>query len=159
MPGTVHPHAELIHRFYRSFAELDADGMVACYHDQVSFSDPVFPQLHGDQARGMWRMLCERASEFELTYDSVAGDDRGGSAHWEARYLFSKTGRRVHNKIDARFEFRDGLIYRHTDRFGLWRWSRQALGAPGLLLGWSPVIRRAVRRQAATGLNAYMARA
>ncbi len=30
------------------------------------------------------------------------------------------------------FEFRDGKIYQHTDRFGFWRWSRQALGAAGV---------------------------
>lgn len=153
----MHPHAALVDRFYRCFAALDADGMAACYHADVRFSDPVFPDLHGDRARGMWRMLCARAQGFSLTYRDVVADDDGGRAHWEAHYLFSKTGRRVHNVIDATFRFRDGLIHEHTDRFDLWRWSRQALGAPGVLLGWSPLVRRAVRRQAAAGLDAFLA--
>ena len=61
------------------------------------------------------------------------------SAHWEATNPFSATGRLVHNIIDAEFEFDSaGLITRHRDRFDFWRWARQALGAPGLLLGWNP---------------------
>ena len=81
------------------------------------------------------------------------------SAHWEPTYLFSATGRVVHNVIDARFEFdAQGLISRHTDRFDFWRWSRQALGAPGLLLGWSPFLRAKVRAQAAASLRRFLAK-
>ncbi|TMH06089.1 MAG: DUF4440 domain-containing protein, partial [Betaproteobacteria bacterium] len=61
----------------------------------------------------------------------------------------------VHNAIDARFEFRDGLVIRHVDRFDFWRWSRQALGAPGWLLGWTSLLRGKVRAQAAKGLAAF----
>ena len=59
------------------------------------------------------------------------------------------------NRIDARFEFRDGLIVRHVDRFDFWRWARQALGAPGWALGWSGWLRAKVRRRAAAGLAAF----
>ena len=38
--------------------------MADCYHPDVHFSDPVFPSLKGDEARGMWRMLCERGTFF-----------------------------------------------------------------------------------------------
>ena len=51
-----------------------------------------------------------------------------------------------------------GLITRHTDRFDFWRWSRQALGAPGLLLGWSPFLRAKVRGQAAASLRRFLAK-
>ena len=81
------------------------------------------------------------------------------SAHWEPTYLFSATGRVVHNITDAEFEFDDaGLITRHTDRFDFWRWARQALGAPGLLLGWTPLLRARVRTQAAANLKRFMAK-
>jgi hypothetical protein len=40
----------------------------------------------------------------------------------------------------------------------LWAWSRQALGAPGLLLGWTPFLRRKIRAQAAANLEKYIAR-
>jgi hypothetical protein len=48
------------------------------------------------------------------------------------------------------------LIVSHHDSFDFWRWSRQALGAPGLLLGWSPVLRNQVRKQANTSLRKYL---
>ena len=61
------------------------------------------------------------------------------SAHWEAHYLFSATGRKVLNRIDAEFEFdHAGLIVRHRDRFDFWAWSRQALGLPGVAARLEP---------------------
>jgi hypothetical protein len=77
------------------------------------------------------------------------------TAHWDAHYTFSATGRAVHNAIDAQFTLRDGLIVRHVDRFDFWRWSRQALGVPGWLLGWTPLLKAKVRAQAAKGLAAF----
>lgn len=146
---------ELITRFYQAFQRLDAEAMVACYSDDITFSDPVFGTLRGRDVGDMWRMLTTRAKDFSLTFDNVYANQGGGSAHWVARYLFSQTGRSVVNDIQARFVIRDGLICRHDDSFDLWRWSRQALGLPGLLLGWSPLLQNKVRQQAFKGLRAY----
>ncbi len=159
-PGTAesaHPNAGLITRFYDAFALRDWAGMALCYHPEVHFTDPVF-DLRGVRASQMWRMLCTQAQDFHLSHGGVSADAGQGGARWEARYNFSRTGRPVHNVIEARFEFRDGLIHRHVDNFDFWRWSRQALGAPGLLLGWSPLLRRKVRVQAAKGLEAFVGR-
>lgn len=150
-----HPNAELIQRFYSAFQKLDAETMAACYARDVRFSDPVFVGLQGDEAGDMWSMLCSRAEDFSLTFDSVHADDHAGSARWVATYRFSATGRQVVNHIHARFVFRDGLIVEHRDHFDLWRWSRQALGAKGLLLGWAPPVQAAIRRQAARGLAQF----
>ena len=65
----------------------------------------------------------------------------------------------VHNVIDARFEFEEGKIRRHTDRFDLWRWAGMALGVPGKLLGWTPLLQNTIRRKAAAGLDEWIARA
>ncbi len=64
----------------------------------------------------------------------------------------------MHNIIDAEFEFRDGLILRHVDRFDFYRWSRQALGLPGLLLGWTDKVRNKVKATAAGNLEAFIAK-
>lgn len=145
----------LITRFYEAFARKDGAAMTACYHPQARFADPAFPDLRGDQVGVMWTMLCERAQDFSLEFSAVKAEGERGSAHWEAHYLFSKTGRKVHNIIDAEFRFQDGLIIEHTDRFNFWRWSRQALGVPGVLLGWSGFLRGKVQAEAARGLAAF----
>lgn len=150
-------HDALIHRFYEAFQRLDAEAMAACYTDDVVFSDPAFGELRGRDAGDMWRMLTTRAKDFSLKFDHVRSDDSTGSAHWVATYLFSATGNTVVNDIGARFVFRDGKICEHHDHFDLWRWSRQALGLKGLLLGWSPALKNAVRAQALKGLKAFQA--
>lgn len=153
----MHAHAVLIQRFYSAFSERDAGGMAACYHPEVHFSDPVF-DLHGVQAARMWHMLCTNGRDLSLVVSGIDADEHGGRAHWDARYTFSGTGRKVLNRIDARFEFRDGLIVRHVDSFDFWRWARQALGVPGWLLGGSSFLRRKVQARAATSLAAFVAK-
>ncbi|WP_300725820.1 nuclear transport factor 2 family protein [Pseudomonas sp.] len=148
-------HHALITRFYQAFQRLDAEEMAACYTDDVLFSDPVFGQLRGRDAGDMWRMLTSRAQDFSLTFDQVQADERHGSAHWVATYVFGATGNTVINDITARFVFRDGKICEHHDQFDLWRWSRQALGTKGLLLGWTPLVQNAIRAQAQKGLKAF----
>jgi hypothetical protein len=109
-------------------------------------------------------MLCDAtkakgADVWRLSWRDVQADATTGSAHWDAHYRFSATGRLVDNSIDARFTFTpDGLIATHRDSFPFWTWSRQALGTPGLLLGWTPMLRNKVRATAAANLANFLAR-
>ncbi len=151
-------HTRLIETFYSSFQSRDADGMTACYHPEVTFTDPVFGRLRGAEATSMWRMLCARGKDLQITFSDVRVDDTTGSAHWEATYTFSKSARRVHNVIEASFVFQDGKIIRHEDRFNLWKWSAMALGPLGLLLGWTPFVQSAIRKDARKSLEVFMAR-
>ncbi len=151
----MHPNALLIHNFYSAFQKRDPEAMVACYAADVSFSDPVFPNLQGQEAGDMWRMLLSRSVDLNLVFDGVEADEQQGKAHWVATYTFSQTGRKVVNDIHARFVFRNGKIVTHTDQFNLWKWSYQALGIKGALLGWSPLVKNAIRKQAAKGLALY----
>ncbi len=149
-----------IERFYAAFGQLDHATMQACYAADARFDDEVFFLQGREQIGGMWRMLCTATQAKGMAHWRLqAGAFTARSAHWEAHYLFSATGRLVHNAIDAEFEFDgQGLITRHRDRFDFWRWARQALGAPGLLLGWTPFLRGQVRSRAARQLQQFMAR-
>lgn len=137
---------QLIERFYTAFQNKDAETMAACYHGDVEFQDPAFGKLHGEQAGNMWRMLMKRGGDnLKVEFSEVEADGQSGSAYWQARYPFGDKGRKVHNKIRAKFRFKDGKIIEHRDRFNFWRWSRQALGATGLLMGWTPLVKGKVR--------------
>jgi ketosteroid isomerase-like protein len=163
MPPASHPNAALIHRFYEAFAALDPAPMQAAYAPDARFRDEVFALQGPAQIGAMWRMLCEATrakgqDAWRLSHRDVEAGDERGRAHWEAHYRFSASGRLVHNVIDAEFRFRDGRIVQHVDRFPFWRWSRQALGAPGWLLGWTPFLQAKVRAQAMANLARYQAR-
>jgi len=155
---------QTIEALYAAFARLDADGMAACYARDAQFDDEVFSLRGEREVTGMWRMLCEAVREqgrdvWQLQWQDVQAEGATGRAHWDAHYRFSATGRLVHNTIDAEFQFdKQGRIVRHRDRFDFWRWSRQALGAPGVLLGWTPMLRGAVRRKADANLQRFLAR-
>ena len=132
--------------------------MAACYHAEATFSDPVFPRLDRAATCAMWRMLCARARDLAIVTSGISADAERGQAHWDATYTYSGSGRRVLNRIDATFEFRDGLIARHDDRFDLYRWMRQAFGAKGVLVGWLPPVQHALRAQAAKALASNRAK-
>lgn len=138
---------EVINSFYTAFKQLDSSTMIACYHDDIVFTDPAFGTLKGTKAKAMWQMLCKNAIELTVSFNEVEANHAKGSAHWEARYIFRTTGRKVHNKIDAEFEFKDGLIIKHTDSFNLHTWARQAMGFKGLLLGGTSFFKKKLQAQ------------
>jgi hypothetical protein len=130
--------------------------MAACYAPGARFSDPVFTDLRGEEPGAMWMMLTGRAKDLRVQLAAHDADDSRGSAHWLADYTFS-TGRRVHNDVHAEFIFDGGLIAQHRDSFSFYAWARQALGPVGLALGWTPMVREKVRRQARAGLDQFLA--
>ena len=141
---------EIITEFYTAFQQLDTEKMVALYHDDVIFEDPGFGVLKGDDAKNMWKMICKNAVDFSLTFTNTEN-----TAHWEAKYTFSKTGRKVLNKIDASFEFKDGKISKHTDVFDLHKWASQAIGFKGYLLGGTSFFKKKLQQQTAVLLKKY----
>ncbi len=147
--------AATIDRLYAALSRRDGAAMADCYHAKATFSDPVFVDLRGAEIGAMWGMLCTRGDDLAVTWSDVRSDGATGGARWEATYSFGPRRRGVHNRIEARFTFADGLILTQEDRFDLWRWSRMALGPVGTVLGWSPMIRNRVRAQAESGLRRW----
>jgi ketosteroid isomerase-like protein len=151
-------NAEQIERFYSAFDAKDGDTMAAAYTPDAHFYDPVFTDLNGAEPGAMWRMLTGQAADLTVELAEHEADGSTGSARWIARYTFSQTGRPVVNDVRATFRFDDaGLIADHVDDFGFHRWARQALGTPGLLLGWTPIVRNATRKRARESLDKFIA--
>lgn len=153
----AHPNDQLIERFYTAFNAGDGDTMAACYSPDVRFSDPVFPDLRGSRAGAMWKMLTSVPGDLRIELREHTAEETEGSAHWIAHYTFTETGRPVVNDIQASFRFKHGLIVEHRDEFDFHAWARQALGPVGLLLGWTPIVRSAVRKKAGGKLEEFSA--
>jgi ketosteroid isomerase-like protein len=152
------PNVATIERFYAAFDAGDGAGMASCYAPGVRFSDPVFGELRGAEAGAMWRMLTGQAGDLRVELAERAADGDRGTARWIATYTFTDTGRPVVNDIRATFRFTpEGLIAEHDDRFSFHRWSRQALGPVGLLLGWTPLLRAKVGGRARARLEQFLA--
>jgi len=150
-------NAQVIQRFYSAFQKLDYATMQSCYSDDIIFNDPAFGILEGPEAKAMWEMLCKNAKNFSLSFSNIQLlDEEYATCDWVANYTFSKTGRKVANKIKAHMRLQDGMIIEHTDQFDIWKWSRQALGLPGILLGWSGYLKNKIRSNARKSLGKFM---
>jgi ketosteroid isomerase-like protein len=147
---------QLVVRFYTAFQQLDYKTMQNCYHENAVFFDPVFQDLNAYELRNMWEMLCRQAKDFNLKFSDVHADDEYGGCKWTATYTFSRTNRKVINQVKSYFKFHEGKIVEHTDDFDLWKWSRQALGIKGWVLGWSEFLQKRVRTSAQDKLLEYL---
>jgi ketosteroid isomerase-like protein len=147
----------LIEKFFTAFKNLDASTMNACYSSDIAFYDPMFELLRGDEARAMWTMLCKNAKNFSLEFDSIKDIGEGYyTCNWRASYDFSKTGRPVVNNGKAHLKIENGFITEHSDAWSLHKWSQQALGFSGWLLGWNSFFRRKMQNGARKNLLVFM---
>ena len=149
---------DLVNRFYTALAQRDGEAMAACYHDDIVFTDPAFGALKGKDAGDMWRMLCSSDTDLSVTHEVGATTDTSAEVSWVAEYTFTASGRPVRNEVKATMTVRDGLIVGHRDVFDFWKWSRQALGAPGMLLGWSPPFKAKVQKTTRGSLKKFQAK-
>ena len=152
----MNQNQQLIEEFYAGFAEGHAKTMASCYHKDIQFQDPAFGKLEGQDVLDMWEMLIAKSKgNLKIEFSDVMADELSGSAKWVATYNFSKTNRNVVNAIQASFVFKDGLIIKHTDEFDIWKWSKQALGLPDYLLGWTGFLQQKIQKNAIHSLRYY----
>lgn len=130
--------------------------MQNCYADNATFSDAVFQNLNAAQVKAMWEMLITRGKDLELRFQNIEAGEKTGSAEWIANYTFSQTGNKVENHIKANFEFENGKIIKHVDDFDFYKWSGQALGISGKLLGWTSFLKNKVRNKAMKSLEDFI---
>jgi hypothetical protein len=142
-------------RFFEAFMVRDHYTMGLLYAEHATFSDPVFPLLNAKGARLMWQMLLSRAEDLGIEVRILEDSPARARVDWVAHYTFAATGRPVVNRIRTEMTISAGKIVQQVDAFSLWRWSRQALGARGWLLGWTPLVRDKVRAQAAKSLREF----
>ena len=148
----------LIEQFYTAFSEGNSKGMVACYHNEVVFQDPVFGRLQGERAINMWHMLLsKKKSDTTINFTINEVTDVEVKATWVAEYFYGTKKRKVVNKVNARFKFKDGKIIEHTDTFDLWLWTKQAMGLVGYLLGWTPLLKSKIQKTTNSNLVQFLA--
>lgn len=137
-------------RYIDALAIGDHHTMGRLYAPTATFSDPVFPMLSGPEAALMWEMLLTRALDSSVSANVEEHESRGSGqacAVWVARYRYGAPGRRVENRVHTELTCQAGRIVKQVDHFSFWKWSCRALGAPGLLLGWTPMVRVKVQRE------------
>ncbi|MBP2833329.1 nuclear transport factor 2 family protein [Aquimarina sp. U1-2] len=147
---------ELITTFFTALNEHDVDAMMACYHEDIIFEDPIFGTLSPEHARKVWYWLCEHGKDLTAKYRDITIDGDTASVYWEARYSFGPKQRPVLNKVRATFEFKEGKISKHTDHFSLKRWAAQAMGWKGKALGGTLYFKKKLQHRSALLLDKYI---
>ena len=153
-------YMDTLKKFTEHLSHLEADALVSLYHDDIIFEDPAFGRLKGERVKDMWRLLLGRKKETQLEINVLDFESDGltGTASWEAKYIFNVTGRKVHNKITSTFELKDGLIVKQDDKFDLYKWSKQAMGLTGTLVGWTKFFQHNLQGKTEYMLDTFIAK-
>ena len=158
--GEMNSNPNILSSFYEAFLQGNAALMASCYHPEATFSDPAFGKLNYEEVIAMWELLLQRSKgNLSIKYSVLAFTEEKGSVKWIATYPFSQTNRQVVNEITAHFELKEGLIWKHTDNFNLWKWSGMAMGWKGYFLGWTPFFQQKIREKARKSLFNYINKA
>ncbi|SFC30048.1 Ketosteroid isomerase-related protein [Algibacter lectus] len=148
---------EIIEKFYTSFSNGNFEGMLECYHKDVVFEDAVFGRLEGESAFKMWEMLLsQKKGDTKISFNNIEANAETGKANWVAEYFYGEKKRKVINEVSTAFKFKDGKIIEHFDTFDLWKWTKQAMGTPGYLLGWTSYMKSKIQQTTNKRLDAFM---
>ena len=153
----MHSNEQLIAKFYSALVKGDITTMKTCYDPNVEFRDPVFGVLQASEVLAMWEMLIKNSKgNLKIDLSNVLANEYLGKAQWTATYPFSATNATVVNRIQAQFHFKNGLIIKHIDDFDLYKWSKQAFGIKGALLGWTGFFQNKIQQGAKNSLQNYI---
>lgn len=152
---------EVVVKFYEAFKVRDGASMAAAYAANAHFSDPVFPDLNGQEVGNMWKMLTAGENkDFSIRDVEVTPFDEEGhryKAQWTAHYVFN--GNPVVNRVTSVIELdADGKIVEQKDTFDFELWQSQALGWVGSWFGWTGFPGWMTQKKAAERLAAYQAK-
>ena len=150
-------NTEVIKRFYTAFSKADAETMGEQYDENATFVDPAFGELKGIEVKKMWEMLLSKNNNKpQIEFFNIESKEDKGTAEWRATYFYGPKKRKVVNHIKSSFNFYDGKIINQIDHFNLWKWTRQALGLSGYLLGWSSFMKKKIQAQTNKLLRKYI---
>ncbi len=150
-------YTEIITEFYNNFSEGNAQGMTQYYHKDIVFNDPIFGTLKKERAFKMWEMLLSKKSEHTtISFDNIIEKEGFITVNWTATYLFGPQQRKVVNNVLATFRFQENKIIEHSDSFDLWKWTRQALGTSGYLMGWSSFMQKKIQHKMELQLDDFI---
>jgi uncharacterized protein len=129
----MHANGVLLNRLFTALGEHNHLEMASCYHPKARFRDIAFDLRGVEDIYDMWRMICTGDGDIKVKVEAVEADDSAGLVKLVDNYTISrsKLSRKrhpVHNVIESRFRFKDGLILRQDDRCDAREWARQALG-------------------------------
>lgn len=141
----------VVNRFFESYQRSDWQSMARCYHDKASFSDPIYPDLREENIVYLWFSRLSKHQSIDLQYRVVFADERKAQVEWTAISPFN--GKAVKIEGLSTFALWDETIVRHVDEFSFVKWSRQAQGLKGWLLGGSRFYQARVQRSARSQLE------
>lgn len=153
-----------LERFFDALRRCDKAALRDCCSPGLRFDDPLI-SITGRDDRLDWCTLlwtpCDGDGQriWHLELDDVHTRGPLGTARWNLRYRYTPTGRLIELAVTSQFTFDpDGSITAQRDSFDFWRWSRQAHGLLGLLLGWTPLLWDQARDQARVSLEDHQRR-
>ena len=143
----------IVEQFYAALNAKDLLTLRSLYHPKAEYNDEIF-SLNYKEILALWYSSMQPEMELVAEVHSIDQQKESIVTHWTISYTIASINKRITLDEVGRFEFQDGLIIRHTDEYSFYRWCAQAFGVAGMLASWSKWLRKKVRNQAYSSINA-----
>jgi hypothetical protein len=141
----------VVERFFLAYSKADPVLMSACLHPQISYSDPLFPDLRGVRVGLRWHWQLRHATDFKLQKQIIFLDERKAQLKLDIAYLWHR--RAVHHQVLSTLTIWDDMIVRHVDEYPYWQYAKQAQGLAGYVFGGFGWAQSVVQRRAAAAVE------
>ena len=138
-------------RLFQALMAQDMDKLRLSYHDAISFSSPVFPDLRREMVMSGWQYMLEDIKDLRLEYEVLYADERKVQVAWRCQY--QKASRSVRFKGISTMSLWDDQIVRQVDEWNFSQWARRHFGLKGILLSWSRAFQRHCQQLALDALH------
>ncbi len=134
------PATQAVEALVRAIAEQDRQALLACYHDSISYSSPLFPDLRKELVLDAWDLVYAGMESLTFEHEFVFADERKAQLAWRCTYL--RDGRKVVFPGLSTFSLWDEKIVRQVDEWDFPSWARRQFGLKVWLFAWSKRFQR-----------------
>jgi SnoaL-like domain len=134
------PAVRSVEAFVRAIGTQDRQALQACYHESVSYSTPLFPDLRKELVLDAWDLIYQGMESLRIEHEFLFADERKAQLAWRCTYL--RDGRNVVFPGVSTFSLWDEKIVRQVDEWAFPSWARRQFGLKVWLFAWSKRFQR-----------------
>jgi SnoaL-like domain len=134
------PAVQAVEALLRAIEQQDREALQTCYHESVSYSTPLFPDLRKEMVLDAWDLIYDGMESFAIEHEFIFADERKAQLAWRCTY--QRNQRHVVFPGMSTFSLWDDKIVRQVDEWAFASWARRQFGVKAWLFSWSKRFQR-----------------
>jgi SnoaL-like domain len=145
------PSMDAVQSLLEAVMSLNRERVRACYHEAISYSSPLFPDLRREMVMDAWDLILDGMETLSIEHEFNFADERKAQISWRCTY--QRGSRKVVVPGLSTLSLWDDKIVRQVDEWAFPSWSRRQLGIKVWPFAWSKRFQRHCQDTAVAALH------